>query len=170
MIKPKAIFKSDDQPLQKKKINLKFGKTKSYFMRLILISLVLCLTIGCASHKPSKINTASLNGTWIPVKQEMGGTILPVSIYENQKLILKDNKYTVIAESTDEGTVSFNGNKLDVLGVKGPNAGKHIKAICDLQDGLLIVCYNLAGDKYPESFETAGKPTYFMSVFRKVKK
>jgi uncharacterized protein (TIGR03067 family) len=139
-------------------------------MRSIVTSLIICIFIACATNKNSKMNSTTLNGTWIPVKQEMGGTTLPVSIYENQKLILNGDKYTVIAESTDKGTVTFNGNKMDILGKEGPNAGKHIKAICDYQNGLLIVCYNLAGDKYPEKFETVGKPMYFMSVFRKVTK
>ena len=31
----------------------------------------------------------------------------------------------------------------------------------------LTICYNLLGNSYPETFETSGKPMYFLSVFKK---
>jgi hypothetical protein len=48
------------------------------------------------------------------------------------------------------------------------NSGKHFTGLYKLENGQLTVCYNLKGDKYPDSFDTKGKPMYFMSVFKKV--
>jgi len=113
------------------------------------------------------MNSANLNGTWIPVKQEMGGSVLPNAFFANQKLIISDTAYTVIAESIDKGIVKYSGNKMDIYSKEGVNAGKHFTAIYKFENEELTVCYNLAGDSYPETFETKGKPLFFLSVFKK---
>ena len=113
------------------------------------------------------MNTKQLNGTWVPVKQEMGGTLLPKTSAQ-QKLIIDDNNYTVIiGGSTDKGVIEYRDNKMDIYGKEGVNAGKHFTAIYKYESGQLTICYNLAGDSYPEAFETKGKPTFFLSVFEK---
>lgn len=136
-------------------------------MRQVAILLFICLTLGCATTKNSKMNSGILNGTWVPNKQEIGGKLLPKPVYEKQKLIIRDSTYTVIAESIDKGIVKYKENKMDIYGKEGVNAGKHFTAIYKFENEVLTVCYNLLGDRYPETFETAGKPMYFLSVFNK---
>jgi uncharacterized protein (TIGR03067 family) len=111
--------------------------------------------------------TPSLDGTWVPVKQEMGGKPFPIAVYEKMKMIIQDSTYTVIAESVDKGIVRSKDGKLDIYGKEGVNAGKHFTALYKLENGTLTICYNLAGTEYPASFSTDGKPLYFLSVFRK---
>jgi uncharacterized protein (TIGR03067 family) len=133
-------------------------------------TISLFLTISCAgliSLSATKAQQANLNGTWIPVKQEIGGQALPAASYAKETLTLIDTLYTVMAESADKGTVKYNGDKLDIYGKDGPNAGKHFTALYKLENGQLTVCYNLKGDSYPDGFVTAGKPLYFLSVFKK---
>lgn len=101
------------------------------------------------------------------MKQEMGGTPFPPGAFAKQKRILDGNNYTVIAESVDKGIVSFKDNKMDIYGKDGVNAGKHFTAIYELKNDKLSICYNFAGDSYPEAFDTKGKPMYFLSVFNK---
>ena len=108
-----------------------------------------------------------LNGTWVPIQQEMGGTSLPTAAFESQKLIISDSNYTFTAESVDKGVVKYSNDKMDIYGQEGVNAGKHFTAIYKFENEELIICYNLKGDSYPETFETKGKPTYFLSVFKK---
>jgi len=115
-----------------------------------------------------------LNGTWLPVKQEMGGVLLPKAAFENQKLIISDSTYTVIAESIDKGVVKYKDDKMDIYGKDGVNFGKHFTAIYKFENlptgqagEQLTICYNLSGDSYPETYETKGKPMYFLSVFKK---
>jgi uncharacterized protein (TIGR03067 family) len=113
------------------------------------------------------MSSKQLNGTWVPVKQEMGGTSLPKAALQ-QKLIINDDKYTVlIGQSADKGVIEFKDDKMDIYGKDGVNAGKHFTAIYKYESGQLTICYNLAGDSYPEAFETKGKPTFFLSVFEK---
>jgi uncharacterized protein (TIGR03067 family) len=113
------------------------------------------------------MTTNKLHGTWVPVKQELGGTVLPKAAFEKQQLILSDSTYTLIAESVDKGIVQYSADKMDIYGKEGVNTGKHFTAIYKLENGQLTVCYNLTGGNYPELFETKGHPTYFLSVFEK---
>lgn len=97
----------------------------------------------------------------------MDGTSLPKESFDKQKLILSDSTYTFIAESDDKGLVKYNGDKMDIYGKDGVNAGKHFTTKFKYENELLTICYNLAGDAYPETFETKGKPLYFLAVFKK---
>jgi len=128
---------------------------------LLLISIIW----GCSN---GSMSSGKLDGTWIPIKQEMNGTLLPNSAFENQRLTLKDSMYTVIAESTDKGVARYTDSKMDIYGKEGVNAGKHFMASYRLENNLLTVCYNLQGDSYPVNFETKGKPFVFLAVFKKV--
>ena len=136
-------------------------------MRLLTILLFICTCNGCSSTKISNTSSNVLNGTWIPVKQEMGGKSLPKAFYENQQLIVAGNFYTLTAESTDKGEFKFANGKMDIYGKEGVNAGKHFTAIYKLDKAELTICYNLSGDAYPEAFETKSKSNLFLSVFVK---
>ncbi len=136
-------------------------------MRTFLSYALILVLCGCIVSKTALAQTNRLNGTWIALKQEMGGKALPQTFYEKQKLIIADSNYTVIAESVDKGIIQVAGNKMDIIGKEGVNTGKHFKAIYKFENDQLTICYNLAGDAYPESFETQGKKLYFLSVFKK---
>src|SRR5258707_7324236 len=98
-------------------------------MRLtIFISLVI-LGLSCTSTKNATIKSGRLNGTWVPVEQEIGGTKLPKAVFQTQKLIINDSTYTFTAESIDKGVVKYRDDKMDIYGKEGVNAGKHFTAI-----------------------------------------
>ena len=136
-------------------------------MKQLTVLLFILLSIGFTTSKKTNTTSNSLNGTWIPISQEFGGTLLPKAAFANQKLILKDSFYTVIAESVDKGIVKYHDDKIDIYGKEGTNAGKHFTAIYKFENEQLTVCYNLSGDSYPEAFDTKGKPLFFLSVFKK---
>src|ERR1700751_1646733 len=108
-----------------------------------------------------------LDGTWSPVQQEIGGKPLPKTVFEKQKLVINDSSYTLTAESVDKGVLKYANGKMDIYGKEGVNTGKHFTAIYKIENGQLTICYNLAGDNYPKTFETKGQPMYFLSVFKK---
>ena len=136
-------------------------------MRLTTFIFLFTVGLSCTTTKKGTTTINVLNGTWIPIKQEIGGNELPTAVFEKQKLIISDSSYTVIAESIDKGIVKYKDNKMDIYGKEGVNVGKHFTAIYKLENGLLTVCYNLAGNSYPGTFETKSKPTLFLSVFTK---
>ena len=129
-------------------------------MRFLTI-ILFCFTTAFFSTKKSNV----LDGVWIPVKQEISGAELPKSAFEKQRLVISDTTYTFYAESIDKGVSKFSDGKLDIWGKEGVNMGKHFMAIYKYEDEILTICYNLAGNVYPESFDTKGKPAYFTSTF-----
>ncbi len=117
-------------------------------MRPLTILSIIFLSLGCNTTKKNNSN----------------------SDFKNQKLIINDSTYTFTAESVDNGILKYDGNKMDIYGREGINAGKHfITALTKMENGQMIICYNLAGDRYPGTFDTKGKPTYLLSVFEKEK-
>ena len=138
-------------------------------MRYITFISLLIFALGCIGTKHATMKPGKLNGTWMPVQQEISGKLLPKAAFENQQLIMNDSTYTVIAESIDKGIVRFKGDKLDIYGKEGVNAGRLFTAIYKVEKGQLTICYNLLGDSYPDAFETKSKPLLFLSIFNKEK-
>jgi len=130
------------------------------------IALAFTFFFVCSTTNVSA-QSNKLNGSWVPVKLEINGNALPPATFEKQKLIINDTAYTFIAESVDKGIISYKDGKMDIYGKDGVNAGRHITAIYKFENDQLVICYNLAGDKYPEAFETKGKPAYFLATFKK---
>jgi uncharacterized protein (TIGR03067 family) len=139
--------------------------TRQIKLLFLLVACILFVSTARAQTKPD-----SLAGSWIPVSQVIGGNALPKTVFSKQKLIISDSTYTVVAESVDKGLVKYNGNKMDIYGKQGVNAGKHFTALYKLENGQLTVCYNLKGDSYPDTFDTTGKPAFFISVFQRESK
>lgn len=135
-------------------------------MRNFSFLCLMILGISCASVKPGA-NSNILNGTWIPVKQEIGGNELPAAAFASQKLIINDTTYTLYAESVDKGIVKYTYDNMDIYGKEGVNASKHFTAIYKIENNLVTICYNLLGTAYPAAYDTKGKPFYFLSVFKK---
>ena len=132
-------------------------------MKIIkILILILFFTIPIFSQV-----TNDLNGTWMPVKQEMGGKPFPEKVFETESLVIMDSNYTFTAESIDKGILNINADKIDIYGKEGVNTGKHFTAIFKIEDGQLWICYNLKGDSYPETFDTKGNQLYFLSVFKR---
>jgi uncharacterized protein (TIGR03067 family) len=136
-------------------------------MQFLTFISLLIIGLSTANTKNPTMQQNKLNGTWLPIQQEMGGTSLPKAAFEGQKLIINDSLYTVIAESVDKGVVRYKEDKMDIYGREGVNAGKHFTAIYKYENEQLTVCYNLAGDSYPDGFETKGKKMFFLSVFKR---
>ena len=136
-------------------------------MKQLSILFIICLVIGCTGTKNATSKPNILNGTWVPVKQEIGGSVLPNIAFAKQRLVINDSTYTLTAESVDKGIVKYTGNKMDIYGREGVNKGKHFTAIYKYENEELTICYNLAGDSYPETFETKGKRLFFLSIFKK---
>jgi uncharacterized protein (TIGR03067 family) len=101
------------------------------------------------------------------VKQEISGMVLPPASFKDQKLSISNGGYTFVAESVDKGIIKRIKNRMDIYGKEGVNAGKHFTAIYKMENNQLIICYNLAGDKYPEAFDTKDNKQYFLCVFEK---
>jgi len=136
-------------------------------MRIIHFTLLIFFAVSCSTSKNVMQN--KMNGSWIPVQEEIGGTVLPKASFQTQKLIINDSNYTFTAESVDKGVVKWGGDKMDIYGKEGINKGKHFTAIYKLENEQLTICYNLKGDSYPDAFTTKGKPMLFLCTFNRIK-
>ena len=130
------------------------------------------LGVVCAGD--ASADGKALQGSWVPTKAELGGTAMPEAVV--QKIVLKihnsDYEVTVEGEGKDSGTVSLdvesNPKGMKITGVKGPNAGKTLPAIYELQGDTLRVCYDLSGAQRPKEFKTAkGTQLYLVTYSRK---
>ncbi len=136
-------------------------------MRLLVISVFVGMTLGNSTLKNVAMNANLLDGTWIPVQQVLDGNALPSSLYEKYRLVIADSIYSYGTAKTDLGVLTYHDGKMDIYGREGVNAGKHFTAIYKIENDQLAICYNLAGDVYPDGYETKDKPAYFLSVFKR---
>jgi uncharacterized protein (TIGR03067 family) len=136
-------------------------------MKPLLIIFFIFLAVSCSSTKETASNSGELDGDWYPIKQEMNGQQLPLDSFEYQKLVIIENSFIFMAESVDEGNVTYDSGKMDIYVDVGVNAGRHFKAIYKLENDLLTLCYDLKGGDYPESFDTSSNPNLFLSTFTK---
>ena len=136
-------------------------------MRSIILFSLITLCLVCSNTIKVTAQSNQLNGHWKPVREEIGGSELPPASFEKQKLIISDSNYTFTAESVDKGIAVYKDGKMDIYGKDGVNKGKHFTAVYKFENELLLICYNLSGDKYPEAFDTKDKPTYFLATFKK---
>ena len=80
--------------------------------KITFISLVI-FGLSYTTPKDAGQANSKLDGTWIPVKQEIGGKELPKAVYEKQKLVIVDSNYIVTAESVDKGIVKYGDANAD---------------------------------------------------------
>ncbi|OYU79232.1 MAG: hypothetical protein CFE23_14995 [Flavobacterium sp. BFFFF1] len=133
-----------------------------------LLTFIAFLTISLNGQLPISTKVQQqLDGTWLPIRQEINGEQIPDKFLSIQKLILSGNDFSMTAESTDKGKFDYEERKMDIYVKEGANAGKHFTAIYKLENDLLTICYNLGGDSYPEAFDTSNQPLFFMSVFKR---
>ena len=136
-------------------------------MLQILFLSLLTFGLGCNSTKQASLNKNNPEGTWLPVSREMNGKAMPDACFAKQRLIIKAGSYVFNAESEDKGDLQYSGGKMDIYGKEGVNTGKHFTAIYKVENGQLIICYNLAGNGYPDAFGTRAKPLFFLSVYKR---
>ena len=60
-------------------------------MRLVIFIPLLVLALCCASTKDDTKTSGTLDGTWVPIRQEIGGESLPAAACESQRLIIGDS-------------------------------------------------------------------------------
>jgi uncharacterized protein (TIGR03067 family) len=96
------------------------------------------------------------------------------AILKSMKLVIEGDKYTVtVGKSIDKGTTKIDPSKkpkaMDILGVEGPNKGKTILAIYELNGNTLRVCYDLAGKNRPTEFKTKKGEPLFLATYKRAK-
>ena len=99
-----------------------------------------------------------LDGTWIPIEAELGGTKLGSGALSNFQLVIHNNHYEVPGDvgRIELVTADDNGalHAMDVIGTDGPNKGKTFPAVYTLEGDKLRICYDLSGKARPTALAT----------------
>ena len=141
--------------------------------KLLCITFIasVCLTSLAADDSA---DFKALQGSWIPVKAELGAQPLPTEVLKKITLTLTNHDYevTVTGEQSDSGTWSIDPSSkpkgMTIVGTKGPNAGKTFPCIYDIKGNTFRICYDLSGAKQPTEFKTAaGTKLYLVTYNRK---
>jgi len=137
----------------------------------VVLVFVVAATARCQDAAREK---TKLEGKWMLVSAEVAGEKLPEAVVKSISLTLKGDEYTVkVGEAVDKGTVRLDAaakpKTMDITGTDGPNKGKTLLAIYELDGDTLRVCYDLAGKKRPTAFETSKERPFFLAVYQRAK-
>jgi uncharacterized protein (TIGR03067 family) len=132
------------------------------------------LGMGMSSITAAELTDAkTIQGTWTPIKAELGGQPMPDAVLKTITLKLDGGKYEVsVAGAPDKGTYTINSStkpkSMIVTGTDGPNKGKTFPAIYELEADALRICYDLSGKQRPAEFKTVvGTQLYLVTYQRR---
>ncbi len=141
------------------------------FSAALLCAALLCASLAFAADKK---DDAAIQGTWLPEKAELAGQPFPDEIRKSIKLVIEGDKYTVtLGQKVDRGTIGVDASgkpkNLDIVGSEGPNKGKTIHTIYELDGDTLRVCYDLSGEGRPKEFQTKAGTQLFLVTYKRQK-
>jgi len=142
---------------------------KTRFLIAILSLVGLMTTFAGDKSNDAK----NIQGTWLPVKAEMGGAPMKEEVLKIITLKLDGGKYEVMAENVDKGTYLMDATAkpktIDITGTEGPNVGKKIPAIYELNGDTLRICYGLGGSSRPAEFKSLSGTQIFLVTYKRKK-
>jgi len=136
-------------------------------------ALVLSLLIVAGGPTDAKKELAAMDGKWKPVAMQTGDTKFTKEQMKDMELVIEDGKWLFsIGEKKDKGTMKIDTKPevktMDLVGTDGPNKGKTILCIYELDGDKLKICYALDGTKRPTEFK-AGAVRQMLATYEKVK-
>lgn len=128
------------------------------------------LSLQAADQK----SAGSVEGDWVPVKAELGGQPLPEGVLKTISLKLGNGTYEVlVADQPDKGTYELDTKGspkgMVIRGTEGPNKGKMIPAIYEIDGETLRICYDLSGVKQPREFKSAAGTRLYLVTYQRKK-
>ncbi len=115
-----------------------------------------------------------LQGTWLPTAAELSENPFDEATLKTIKLVLEGDKYTVaVGKSIDKGTTKIDPaakpKTMDIIGTDGPNKGKTMLAIYELNGDTLRICYDLTGKVRPSEFKSKKGELLFLATYKRTK-
>jgi uncharacterized protein (TIGR03067 family) len=135
--------------------------------------LCLAAAVTLATFAADVPDSKAIEGSWTPIKGELGGKPMPDEVLKTISLKLADGRYEVIAGGhPDNGTYTLDATAkpkgMTVTGTEGPNKGRTFPCIYELNGDSLRICYDLSGAKRPTEFKSAaGTRLYLVTYNRK---
>jgi len=138
---------------------------------LTVLIVVSVASVGLCAD-PSNENLAALNGRWTSESAVKAGEAYPDNIRKSIRLVLSRGKYTAtVGEDVDEGTYkiddSENPKTITFVVTKGPNKGKTIQGIYELDKASLRICCDMSGKTRPTKFESKPDTQSFLASYHR---
>jgi uncharacterized protein (TIGR03067 family) len=136
---------------------------------IVLFLVATTSTALCADPKPPK---NPLNGLWKLASGVKAGEKMPEDVQKSIFLMLRNGKYVAtVGKQTDQGTYTVDKTKtpatITLVGTSGPNVGKTMLAIYELDKNSLKVCYDLSGKAFPTAFESKPGTQSFLANYER---
>jgi len=151
-------------------------------MRISLVALF-CVVSFAAAGGTLADDKADLDkevkkfqGTWTFESSESGGKELPADELKGVILIFEGDKHTlkkgdeVIQVGTQKIDPSKSPKTIVVTMIEGPNKGKVMLGIYEIDGDTLKVCFDPQGKKRPTEFKSAPGSENFVNVHKRLKK
>lgn len=147
-------------------------------MSRIICRGVLCLitlaSLSAAVRADDKDEWKKLAGKWNIEKAVLMGSD-STEIFKTAKLTVDEGKYSVeFGDQVDKGTIKLDTAKkpkqMTIESTDGPNKGKTIMAIYELDGDTCKICYALEGKDAPKGFESKEGTQTLYIVYKRDKK
>jgi uncharacterized protein (TIGR03067 family) len=117
---------------------------------------------------------ARFEGTWKFVSLEIGGKKMPVEALQDSRLALKGDHFEMTTpDGVVKGKFTFNlqtkPKQIDITFADGPQKGKVLKAIYELDGDTYTVCLDMVGKERPTEFATKPDTGLVLEVLRREK-
>jgi uncharacterized protein (TIGR03067 family) len=137
------------------------------------VVLVFSPLARCDAPK-SEGDAKALRGTWLPSSAALAGREWSEQLLKSMRLELTDGHYTVTVNGRpDKGTCKIDTTKkpktLDITGTDGPNKGRTILCIYEINGDTLKVCYDMSGKRRPTEFQSRPDSQLFLVTYRREK-
>ena len=138
---------------------------------LTVLIVVSAASVGLCAD-PSNENLAALNGRWTSDSAVKAGEAYPDNIRKSIRLVLSRGKYTAtVGEDVDEGTYKIDDSEspktITFVVTKGPNKGKTIQGIYELDKASLRICCDMSGKARPTKFESKPDTQSFLASYHR---
>jgi len=140
----------------------------------VVVGAIACALVASLPALAADEGNAFLDGIWLPVAMEFAGQPFPEEARRGIVLEIAGEAYTVtVGKEVDKGTVKVDAAAtpaaIDIVGVVGPNKGKTILGIVEVEKDTLRVCYDFSGKDRPTEFTTAEGTQHFLVTYERKK-
>ena len=141
--------------------------------RRIVCGLLLSFAMaGCFAREtrvePDVPPGAALSGEWTPVSAELGGKDFPVANFRGASLHLTESAYEFAGDQGTYVVVSAAPPaRMDIHGDSGPNAGKTIPALYQVNGDQLDIVYQLGPGIRPRDFKSPAGSQILLVHYRR---
>ena len=147
-------------------------------MRLVVVVAVGLLVAADETKDENKKDIERFQGTWVFQSVDVEGQPAPIEALKGSKLIIDGNKFTMKeGEEVSHGTYTIDATKkpktMDAVFTDGPEKGKTILGIYELEGDTYKACFNVQGKdrkERPSKFESKKGSGFVVEVLKREKK